>query len=230
MPSAIPTVADETKSTSSNSRPNKVYYLHAVSGFSKTINVLDLTTEVSLMEAYNDDGTMTEAFRSHVCEIARKKIQNSRNGANSDCVYTLNKHSWFSSHDLECYHTLTGEMLAETACPISGSWSVVFPHGSIHSTHSLQMKPISAGCRQLSFVKDSTEYIWDLHHGIYGGSLYRVSPKGYPVQSLVRIGEFEADHGFGKKAVLLLNFELDEVVGIVTCAALMNRTSTFEGM
>jgi hypothetical protein len=227
MSSAVPAVTDEARYTSS-SRPNKVYYMHAVSGFSKTINVLDLTTECSLMESYSDDGFMTEEFRSHVFEVAGKKIKNNR--TNTGCVHTLNKRCWFSSRDLQCYDTNTGEMLAETVCPIWGTWSIVFPPASAHSTHSLQMKPISAGCRQMSFVKDSVEYIWDLHHGIYGGSLFRVSPGGFPVQSLVRIGEFEADHGLGKKAVLVLNCEIDEVVGIVTCAALMNRTSAFEGM
>lgn len=85
------------------------------------------------------------------------------------------------------------------------------------------MKPVGAGQKEQIFAKDSVPYFWDMEGGKHG-TLYKVIDG-----KRVKIAEFAARHGYDKDCVLVLDVEqLNEVVTIASCVALLNRMDSFE--
>jgi hypothetical protein len=98
-----------------------------------------------------------------------------------------------------------------------------FPQGSPHSGHDIEMKPISIGRRAEGFTKDSTLYFWDKVDNI--AVLTKVVG-----EKRVEIAKFGAKHGYDKGGALALDTaQLDELVTVITCVALLQQLDSFSG-
>ncbi|QLI73030.1 uncharacterized protein G6M90_00g105580 [Metarhizium brunneum] len=77
-----------------------------------------------------------------------------------------------------------------------------------HCGHGVEIRPVGIMCKQDTFAKNSTPYVWDTTMG----------------GKRVLVGEFRARARFGNSCVLVMDTkEVDNVVTSGSCVAALNR-------
>ncbi|KAH8896190.1 hypothetical protein GQ53DRAFT_13691 [Thozetella sp. PMI_491] len=194
---------------------NRLYTLLSAKGFSKIAQVMDLTSNVDLNQY---DGVLSDDLAQEA-EAATKEA----NAAGSMPLLTMHRRAWYSSHMR--FNDSSGKPVSELNTSIwkHGVWRMGFPPDSKHSTHEIEMKPTGIGHSDEIFKKDDDIYFWHMR-GNMEGVLYKVV-HGRRLQ----IGEFRARQTTQKDCVLIVNSDqLDEVVAIMSCVALLNRIDSFD--
>jgi hypothetical protein len=194
-------------------KPSKIYFFKSSSGdFSDELHVLDLSASVSMAQWA---GSINEAFCNHVDNLAKEKKNDS-----SIKVFELNRGTFSSTmqfHDAAA----GGDVVAELYMPVLkhfGGWQLKFPENSPHSSHNIEIRPVSMMRSEETFVKDSVSYSWDAASGKRGSLFKTIDGK----KKL--IAEFSAKTWFKNSCVLVMDSEqLDAVVTLATCVAVLNR-------
>jgi len=206
---------DHPVDTSAALKPSKVYFFSSTNGFATSMEVLDVTAELGPDSL---SGGITAGLRKQVETLLGARADHKALEA-----YRLAKKSWLAM-GMQLRDARSEAPLADLRSTIwkYGLWTFAFPAGSPHASHDVEMKPFAVSKRAQLFVKDSVPFVWELdsaHHGV----LYRV------LDGTRRpIGEFGAEHGYSKDCLFILDGqELDEVVGVASVAALLNRADSF---
>ncbi|OAQ71955.1 hypothetical protein VFPPC_00033 [Pochonia chlamydosporia 170] len=194
--------------------PDKLFFLQSSSGdFSDELRVLDLSSSITFSTF--EDATHDEFYAA--VEKAAKNRQNDR----AAWVYELTRKSFSSNmqiHDSSNHGVVAAE-LDLSILKHYGTWKLSFPQGSRHSSHDLEIKPVSILQKQETFVKDGTMYIWDMTMGGKRGELYKtINGK----KALV--AAFAAKSWFKNNCVLVMDTkEVGDVVVVGSCVAALNR-------
>jgi hypothetical protein len=196
-------------------QPTRILYIVAQSGWDREIKILDLTSQ--LLDSYQDD--FTEDFKASV-----KRLVSS---SPPPPIFTLTHAHWYSSSRL----TVTdaeGAQLAKWHSPIMGYGvtHITFPEHSTHCTHALEVKPLSIFRRAQSFVSDSATYAWETAGRFKSNrmSLYKEI-----VGKKIEVARYESESG-GFTAggpVVLATKEVDELVTLLTCMAVLNQRDAY---
>jgi len=197
--------------------PTKVLFFQSSSGdFSDELHVVDLSADLTL-GAYN--GEITEDFRKQVEKISKEKKHD-----RSRWSYELKRNTFSSTMQ---FHDAAsgGAVVAELGMSILqrlGTWKISFPNNSKHSSHDIEMRPVSFWKKEETFVKDSVQYLWDAAGGAKGGKLYKVVDE--KVGTRVPVAEYVAKKWFQNSCVLVMDTtQLDELVVLASCVAILNR-------
>lgn len=191
--------------------PDKVLFIKASTGFSNDAAVFDLTNAIER----NYDGMSVEYI--HEVDILAGDVDA------TSAVFELKRQKFYKRQT-----TVTDENHAEVAginAPVLsfGLVKFSFPEGSPHSSHDIEMKPVSMGRRVEGFTKDSVLYFWDKVDNI--AVLTKVIG-----DKRVEIAKFGAKHGYDKGGTLALDTaQLDELVAVITCVALLQQLDSFSG-
>ncbi|GJN75638.1 hypothetical protein PCL_04479 [Purpureocillium lilacinum] len=197
--------------------PTKVFFINSSSGdFSDELHVLDLTSNVTLSPC-SSTSPIPDSLRDEV-ERAASEQKNDR----SAWSFELTRGTFSSTME---FHDASagGAVAAELDMPVLkhySVWKVRFPEGSPHSSHDVEVRPVSIWKKQETFVKDSVPYLWDMSMGGKGGVLY----KTVEFEKRVPVAQFVAKNWFKNCCVLVLDDrQLDAVVALSTCVAVLNR-------
>jgi hypothetical protein len=197
-------------------RPTRILYIVPQSGWARDTNVLDLTTQ--LHDTYHDG--LTPEFIT-----AAKRVATSTPPPAP--IFTLTRAHWYSSSRLSVTDA-AGAQVAQWHSPILGYGvtHISFPANSPHCSHALEVKPISIGRRAQSFVNDSATYGWETGGRFNSGrmSLYKASGA-----KKIEVARYESDSGsFIAGGLLALETrEVDELVAMLTCMAVLNQRDAF---
>jgi hypothetical protein len=197
--------------TSAPLKPTKFYYLLASNGFATSIQVIDLTAD---LPPTNFKGEVTRDLHKENSALC-----------SANPVYHISKHSWISL-GMQLRDAATDTPLADLHSTVLqyGLWKFTFPLGSPHSSHEIEMRPLSVGKRAHVLVKDSVPFVWELESAKVG-KLYRIRDGKRRA-----VGGFAAEHGYSKTCTVGLDDSeggLDCIVGLASVAALMNRVDSF---
>ena len=197
-------------------QPARILYIVAQSGWDRETKILDLTSQ--LLDSYQDD--FTEDFNASVKRLVGSSPP-------PPPIFTLTRAHWYSSSRL----TVTdaeGTQLAKWHSPIMGYGvtHITFPEHSTHCTHALEVKPLSAFRRAQSFVSDSVTYAWETAGRFKSSrmSLYKAIGG-----KKIEVARYESESG-GFTAggpVVLVTTEVDELVGLLTCMAVLNQRDSY---
>jgi len=197
-------------------QPTRILYIVAQSGWDRETKILDLTSQ--LLDSYQDD--FTEDFKASVKRLVSSSPP-------PPPIFTLTRAHWYSSSRL----TVTdaeGAQLAKWHSPIMGYGvtHITFPEHSTHCTHALEVKPLNYFRRAQSFVSDSTTYAWETA-GRFKSS--RMSLYKAIVGKKIEVARYESESG-GFTAggpVVLATKEVDELVALLTCMAVLNQRDSY---
>lgn len=191
--------------------PDKVLFIKVSAKSSSDAAVFDLTNAIER----NYDGMSAEYI--HEVEFLAKDVDA------TSAVLELKRPKFFRRQT-----TVTDgshmEVAQINAPALSfGLVKFSFPQGSSHSSHDIEMKPVSMGRRAEGFAKDSVLYFWDKTENV--AVLTKVIG-----DKRVEIAKFGANHVYDKGGVLAINTaQLDELVAVITCAALLQQLDSFSG-
>lgn len=212
-PSVVETV-EMPAETGVPGTPDKLFFIQSSSGdFSDELRVLDITSSITF-STFQD--TKCDTFYKTV-----EKVAKDRQNDGSAWVYELNRKTFSSNLQIRDVKD-RGNMAAELYLSILkhyGTWKLSFPTSSRHSSHDLEIRPVSILRKQETFVKDGTLYMWDMTMGGKRGELYK-SIGG----KKVLVAEFEAKAWFKNSCVLVMDTkEVGDVVVLGSCVAALNR-------
>jgi len=191
--------------------PDKIFFIKSSSGHSSDVAIFDVTTKV---ERNYDD--MSDQFVDEV-ETLAKDVEP------SSATLELKRPRFLKRRTIVMDDSK--EQVAEINAPVLGFGvrKFSFPQGSSHSSHDIEMKPVSIGSRAEGFVKDSVQYFWDKQDKI--ATLSKVMG-----DKRVHIAKFGAKHNYDKGGVLALDTQqIDAVVAMITCVALLQQLDSFAG-
>jgi hypothetical protein len=199
-----------------NLRPNRILYIVPQSGWARDTKILDLTSQ--LHNSYHDD--LTPELKASAKRLASSTPPPAP-------VFTLTRAHWYSSSRLTITDT-AGAQLAEWHSPIMayGVTHIKFPEHSPHCSHALEVKPLSVARRAQSFIKDSATYVWETSGRFKSGrmSLYKAIGG-----KKIEVARYESDSSaFTAGGPLVLETrEVDELVALLTCMAVLNQRDAF---
>lgn len=197
-------------------RPTRILYIVPQSGWARDTKVLDLTAQLH--------GSCTDNITPEVQASARRAATSS---PPPESLFTLTRPHWYSSSRLNATG-FDGAGLAEWHSPIMsyGLTRIRFPDHSPHCSHPLEVKPLSVARRAQSFVNDSRPYVWEAQERFKSGrmSLYKVV-----AGKKIEVAKYESDSGgFTVGGLLVLETrEVDELVALLTCMAVLNQRDAF---
>jgi hypothetical protein len=194
-------------------RPTKAVYLQSGSEFARVITITDVSDSFATL---GDIASLGKS--SNVVETAKAGV------VDRPTLLEVRRAGRFStSRDVV---DPTGGAIASLSCPIwsLGRWTLEFPAGSPHSEHAIILKPAGMASREDMFVKDSIPYFWDVQ--LDEGKtckLYKAAGG-----ERIEIGRFLTKSARDRDGVLLLDdSQIGEVVGYLTCVAMLNRLDSF---
>lgn len=194
--------------------PRSLFYIKSSSGdFSDELRVLDLTSSIKLasFEEFDPKTTYKQV------EQAASERQNDANAWS----YQMNRGAL--SAVLKIHDCADGgRVVAELNMSILkhyGTWKLYFTKESHFGGQVVDVKPVSLLKKQEQFTFGSSSYTWDMTMGGGVGILYKIVD-----EKQEKIGEFAAKSWFKNSSVLILDTdEVDELVGLATCVAALNR-------
>jgi hypothetical protein len=197
-------------------QPTRILYIVAQSGWDRETKILDLTSQ--LLDSYQDD--FTEGFKASVKRLVSSSPP-------PPPIFTLTRAHWYSSSRL----TITdaeGAQLAKWHSPILGYGvtHITFPKHSSHCTHALEVKPLSVARRAQSFVNDSATYAWETAGRFKSSCMSLYKAIG---DKKIEVARYESESG-GFTAggpVALVTKEVDELVALLTCMAVLNQRDSY---
>ena len=192
----------------------KLLYLQG-GAFSTTVSVSDVTN------ALGDIGDTANALKSTTLQDDAKA-----KAAQQTPILELKKEAWYKRNLAAASHS--GEPVAQVSGPLLelGHWKLAFPPESPHSSHDIDLRPTGMGQRADFFVKDSVLYFWDMPDAGRLCQLFKVV--GDKRREIARFVGKRSRLSTDKSGVLLLDEEqADEVVVVLTCVAVLNRSDSF---
>lgn len=197
-------------------RPTRILYIVPQSGWAQDTKILDLTAQPH--DSYPDD--LTPEFKASAKRLASSTPPLAP-------IFTLTRAHWYSSSRLTVTDS-AGTQLAEWHSPIMayGATHIRFSADSPHCSHELEVKPLKIGRRAQSFVNNSTTYVWETGGRFKSGrmSLYKAIGA-----KKIEAARYESDSGtFIAGGLLVLETrEVDELVALLTCMAVLNQRDAF---
>lgn len=194
--------------------PRTLLYIKSSSGdFSDELRVLDLGGSIKLTSFQDFD--VKETYKQ--IEQAAKEREHDSNAWS----YQMNRGALSAVLNIhDC--TEGGCVVAELNMSILkhyGTWKLSFTQTSQFGTEVIDVTPVSLLKKQERFTVGSSSYMWDMTMGGGCGVLYKMID-GKQEQ----VGEFVAKSWFKYSCALMLDTdEVDELVGLATCVAALNR-------
>ncbi|KAH8175076.1 hypothetical protein LIA77_06495 [Sarocladium implicatum] len=200
-------------------RPDKVFLLKSSGTLTTSIHAHNVSSEGAISSYLGvSDFTITNDFRQAVEKAVRDE-----NIAES---YTFSRAAFYST---TIQMTKTAESSTTPLATLSrsllslGKQTITFPSSSPHSDHEITIAPVGVGRSSHMFVKDSVPYFWDVVEGGTHWRLHKVVEG-----RRVRVGELSVRRAYGKDCVVVLDGrEIGEVVGLVSCVAVLFRMDSF---
>lgn len=191
-------------------RTTKVLYIPPFE-WAKEGKVLDLT--------YYLDGAYEDSFTPEFKQSAERLVSSS---PPPPTIFIIARKKWYSNSSIVATDQ-SGAHLAECQSPIMshGCTQITFPTDSCHCGHVLNVVPRSTSRRTQSFVKDSATYVWESLGRSTPGflSLYREIGA-----TRTQVARYESHSGrFQCGGLLVLDKEVGELVGVLTCIAMLNQ-------
>lgn len=197
-------------------RPTRILYIIPQSGWARDTKILDLTSQ--LHNSYHDD--LTPEF----CVSAKRLASSTPPPAP---IFTLTRAHWYSSSRLTVTDAASVQV-AEWHSPLLayGVTHINFPEDSPHCSHALEVKPLSVARRAQSFVKDSATHAWEASGRFKSGRMSLHKAAG---AKKIEVARYESDSGaFTAGGPLVLETrEVDELVALLTCLAVLNQRDAF---
>jgi hypothetical protein len=197
-------------------RPTRILYIVPQSGWARDTMILDLTAQ--LHASYPDN--LSPEFKASAKRLASSTPPIAP-------IFTLTRAHWYSSSRLTVTDT-AGAQLAEWHSPLMayGVTRIRFPADSPHCGHALDVKPLGVGRRAQSFINNSVMCAWETGGRFKSGrmSLYKAIGA-----KKVEAARYESDSGtFIAGGLLVLDTrEVDELVALLTCLAVLNQRDAF---
>ncbi len=194
--------------------PRRLFYVKSSSGdFSDELHVLDLTSSFKL--ASFEDFDPKKAYKQIEQVVAERQ-----HDANA---WSYEMHRGALSAVLNIHDCADGgRVVAELNMSILkhyGTWRLSFTKDSQFGGQVVDVKAVSLLKKQEQFTFGSSSYTWDMTIGGGTGVLYKIAG-----EKRDKIGEFIAKSWFKNSSVLILDTdEVDELVGLATCVAALNR-------
>ena len=197
-------------------QPTRILYIVPQSGWARETKILGLTSQ--LLDSYQDN--FIEDFKASVKWLVSSSPPPLP-------IFTLTRAHWYSSSRL----TVTdakGAQLAKWHSPIMGYrvTHITFPGHSTHCTHALEVKPLSFARRAQSFVNNSMTYTWEAAGRFKSGrmSLYSVA-----AAKKIEVARYVSESGgfTAGGSLVLVTKEVDELVALLTCMAVLNQRDAF---
>jgi hypothetical protein len=186
--------------------PDKILFLERSSGISNEAEVRDITSEATA------SGNLSDEF-----------LEQAKSSATSfEPQFVIKKKPW--SPGTVVVLDAEEKLVATLSMSILsfGVRTFTFPEDSQHSGHKIEMRPCGIGRKEEMFVKDSVLYFWEAESS-KRRTLYKVLGGKKTV-----IAKYAAKHGYLKQGILTLDSaELDELVGLLSCFALLNQVDSF---
>jgi hypothetical protein len=194
--------------------PRTLFYIKSSSGdFSDELRVLDLSG--SLKFTSSKDFDVKDTYKK--VEQAAKEREHDANAWS----YQMNRGALSAVLNIHDFSD-SGRVVAELNMSILkhyGTWKLSFTQESRFGHQVIDVTPVSLLKKQERFTFGSSSYMWDMTMGGGCGILYKAFDGKYE-----RIGEFVAKSWFKNSCVLMLDTEeVDELVGLATCVAALNR-------
>jgi hypothetical protein len=197
-------------------QPTRILYIVAQSGRDRETKILDLTSQ--LLDSYQDD--FTEGFKASVKRLVSSSPP-------PPPIFTLTRAHWYSSSRL----TITdaeGAQIAKWHSPILGYGvtHITFPEHSTHCTHALEVKPLSVARRAQSFINNSATYAWETAGRFKSSRMSLYKAIG---DKKIEVARYESESGgftAGGPVVLVMK-EVDELVALLTCMAVLNQRDSY---
>lgn len=197
-------------------QPTRILYIVPQSGWARDTQILDLTSQ--LLDSYQND--FTEDFKASVKRLVSSSPP-------PPPIFTLTRAHWYSSSRL----TVTdaeGAQLAKWHSPIMGYGvtHITFPEHSTHCTHALEVTPLNLARRAQGFVNNSATYAWEATGRFESGRMSLYSITG---AKKIKVARYESESGgFTVGGPLaLVTKEVDELVALLTCMAVLNQRDAF---
>jgi hypothetical protein len=197
-------------------QPTRILYIVAQSGWDQETKILDLTSQ--LLDSYQDD--FTKDFNASVQRLVSSSPP-------PPPIFTLTRAHWYSSSRL----TITdaeGAQLAKWHSPILGYGvtHITFPEHSTHCTHALKVKPLSVARRAQSFISDSATCVWETAGRFKSGRMSLYKAIG---DKKIEVARYESESGGFTVGgpVVLATKEVDELVALLTCMAVLNQRDSY---
>ncbi|EON68786.1 hypothetical protein W97_08044 [Coniosporium apollinis CBS 100218] len=191
-------------------QPNQTFYIVPHTGFTKVIQVLDLTPQIKERIPYNG---FTDAYKEAVKELAKNSPP--------EPTYTITRQNWVASRMIVT--SASGAELAAWKAPhwSPGTTTLTFPRNSPHCSHTIEMKPVGFWHRSEHFVKDSVTYTWEMESKLTSSAFTLLKIIG---QKKVEVARYAQSFGFTTGGTLILDSrEVDELVVVLTCAAMLKK-------
>jgi hypothetical protein len=197
---------------SASLKPNKIIYIYAPKQFSRGIIIHDVTTLMKRTYA-----GLTDEYIDEVKSLAKDLKPES-------AVYTFKKKHWLSSNSI--IRDVHKTQIAELSAPLIalGTRKFIFPNGSPHASHQIEMRQVGIRRRAGWFAKDSVLYFWDVENR---STTHKVLYKVVGAMK-VEIGKYATKHVWDGSGVLVLDTEqLDELVAVVSTVASLEQLDSF---
>ncbi|KAF2436561.1 hypothetical protein EJ08DRAFT_644890 [Tothia fuscella] len=200
-------VEDERKNEHTALKPNRTFYIVPHTGFTKVIQILDLTSLIK-------SSYPSEAFDNEAKEIATSSPP--------EPWLTVTRQPRWYSKNFVIEQPGSGELGQWKAGMFSSSPNtLLFPQDSPHSSHPITIKADNAWKFREQFVKDSRPYIWTVDNVMSSRKFTLYKVLGGAKQE---IGRYEQGWGvkYGGTLVLDAN-EIDAVVAVVSVVNILRK-------
>ena len=203
-------------------RPDTVYFLRFSGMLRTSIHVYKVSNETALSSFLE-----VERF-STTKDDFRQAVEDAIKDGNVAEDYIFSKAAVYSmtivmKRASEASSSATPLATISRSLRSLGKQTIDFPSGSPHSDHTISVAPVGVGRSSHMFVKDSVPYFWDVVEGGTHWQLHKVMDG-----TRVKIGELSVKKSYGKDCVFVLDSRaLDEVVGLVSCVAVLYRMDSF---
>lgn len=162
--------------------------------------------------------------RASLPSFSKKAKQITSSPPLPEIVFTFKKENLPGSH--LTVSDKAGNHVADWKSPIlsMGTTTLTFPNGSKHSSHPIEIKPLGVGRRAESFVKDSVMYTWE-------NERFKIENKNL-IKAIgsekVEVAKYSQKTGHDKEGLLVVNTgEVDELVAVLTCFAVLQHIDSF---
>ncbi|CRG86960.1 hypothetical protein PISL3812_03973 [Talaromyces islandicus] len=226
----------------------------------KSTHILDLTSLFDRTKTswFTDDyvGFNEEVMKQakKAAADSSNEASSSSSSSNRSLIFNLSRAHWYNDSKLiatkpgHIYRDMNNEVdapiggeddtnhrssiLAEYSSPLLayGVADISFPADSLHSSHTIKVRPLNATRRSQSFVQDSVTYAWDVNKKLFPGgggvlSLY----KGVGAVKKIEIGRYQSNSGkFTPGGVLVIDAEeVDVLVAVLTLLAVLAQRDSF---
>lgn len=197
--------------------PNQVFYVLNHNLFSKEVNILNVTNEISGAISYTG-GEIRDEFRDAARAVAEDKKRAAK------VAYEIKYPHWYSLTSTMTSTASPGVELAtwKHSAISCGKAEIGFPNDSKHSSHGFTMANVKWYRRTNTWVQDSITYSWHCDSKYKANRMTLLKQIGNTQTVIARYAQRWGSWVTG--GVLLVDDrEVDEVVAVLTTCVMLKR-------